>query len=302
MIKKNDFPNLWRYQRMREIKKMFRESQNNDLIIVMGGGLALKNTSVKKTLVYCHSTFSAESNFVKTKFGGIKGIYYKMLQRNVSNSLSLIHNKNVELISNSEYTKNEIEKQFDRKSVVVYPPVNIDKFLKFFDFKKQKNVITLSRYSPEKKLEDAIDIIRPSGLPYVLAGNAKHGTQLELFELLKSKSKGYNIALHCNIPYLEIEKLLVSSKVYFHASPETFGISVVEAIAAGCIPIVPDNSAHKETVPFEELRFNGKEDAIKKLQEAIAGKYDHLKGKLKEQIQKFSAEKFQENMLDIIKI
>lgn len=300
IIKKNNFPNLWRYQRMKEVKKIFKESQENDLVLVMGGGLLLERTNVKKIIVYCHSIFSEENNFTKVKFDGIRGIYYKILQKNVRNSLSYIHDKNVRLVANSEYTKNEISRQFGKESRVIYPPVNIDRFLKFFDSDKQKNAITISRYSQEKRLEEAIDIAKSSGVPYILAGNAKYDSQLKLFEAIKSRSENSNITLHCNLSHSEIERLFVSSKVYLHTSKETFGISVVEAISAGCIPIVPNNSAHLETVPFEELRFNGKEEAAKKLQDAVSGKYDNLREELKKHVQKFSTKSFQEKMLKYI--
>lgn len=302
LVKKKNFPTLWRYQRMQEIKKLFKESQDNDIVLVMGGGLLLERTNARKVIVYCHSTFADEDNFSKREFGGIKGIYYRMLQKNIKNSLSYLYYKNVELITNSEYTKNEIKRLFDVDSTVAYPPVNLNRFLEKFDPIKQNNVITISRYSPEKNLEDAIDIVKTSGLSYTLIGNAKYSSQLKLYETLKLKSNQSNITLHCNIHSSEMARLLVSSKVYFHTSKETFGISVVEAISAGCIPIVPDNSAHKETVPFEDLRYNGKDDAVKKLQNAVSGKYDHLKDELKKHIQKFSVESFQENMLTKIGI
>ncbi len=300
LIKKKNFPTLWRYQRMKETKKLFKESHNNDAVIVMGGGLLLERTNVNKMLVYCHSTFTEEDNFSRARFEGVKGIYYKILQNNIKNSISCMHDKNVRLIANSEYTKEEIKKLFGVDSTVVYPPVNIGKFLKFFDSIKKKNIITISRYSPEKKLDDAINIVKSSGLSYVLVGNAKYSSQLRLFETIKSRSGQSNIELYCNLSSAEMENLLGSSKVYFHTSRETFGISVVESIAAGCVPIVPDNSAHKETVPFEELRYSGKDDASKKLQNAMSGKYDHLRNDLKNHIQKFSVKSFQEKMIEQI--
>jgi len=52
-----------------------------------------------------------------------------------------------------------------------------------------------------------------------------------------------------------------------------------------------------ETVPYDELRFNEKEDAIEKLQNAASGKYDHLKPDLKKHIEKFSIESFQRGIL-----
>ena len=38
-------------------------------------------------------------------------------------------------------------------------------------------------------------------------------------------------------------------------------MAVVKVVAAGCVPVVPDNSAHPETVPFAELRYGTKAEA-----------------------------------------
>ena len=72
---------------------------------------------------------------------------------------------------------------------------------------------------------------------------------LELDNIIKNGNyKKIHLLKNMERSYL-VEKMN-TSKVYFHCSKETFGISIVESISAGCIPIVPNNSAHKETVPF----------------------------------------------------
>jgi glycogen synthase len=44
---------------------------------------------------------------------------------------------------------------------------------------------------------------------------------------------------------------MCESKVYFHPLPgEPFGISTVEAMSAGLIPVVPDLGGHTEFVPL----------------------------------------------------
>ena len=93
-----------------------------------------------------------------------------------------------------------------------------------------------------------------------------------------------------------------TSKVYFHASPETFGITVIESIAAGCIPIVPDNSAHVETVPFSELRYipDDIDDAKDKIEKAMTGKFDHLVESLQKTITQYSQENFIKSIIDYI--
>ncbi|AFS81869.1 hypothetical protein NSED_00285 [Candidatus Nitrosopumilus sediminis] len=93
-----------------------------------------------------------------------------------------------------------------------------------------------------------------------------------------------------------------NSKVYFHCSNETFGISVVESIAAGCIPIVPNTTAHKETVPKDDLRYkeNDENDAKMKIEAALRGDFDKYLHELQEHIKKFSEENFHQSFLKIV--
>lgn len=296
-IVKQKFSPLWKYQRMKEVKRLYKDSQNEDVLVIMGGGFMLQETKVSKVILYCHSTFEGEEEFLCKKFSGIKKIYYKIIQNNLKDGFTYMKNQKVKLIANSEYTKREIQKRFGKNSVVIYPPVDLDRFSKWFDVPKKSRVITISRFSPEKNLEFAVDIIKKSGLTYELVGNAIYESQIDLYNNLKSIVDQENISLHCNLPPLETENLLGSSKIYFHTSKETFGISVIESISAGCIPIVPNNSAFVETVPFDSLRFDNKEDAIMKLQDAISNKYDYLREELRDYIKKFCKKSFQENML-----
>ena len=176
--------------------------------------------------------------------------------------------------------------------------MDIKKYSRWFDTPKKNLVITLSRFSPEKNLNFAINLLKSSNLFYELIGNAKFDSQIKLYDYLNASVKNSkNISLRPNLTTEDIERSLSSSKVYLQPSKETFGISVIEAISAGCIPIVPDNSAFVETVPFDVLRFKEKEDAKVKLEDAMNGKYDYLRPILRKHIEKFSIENFQDSIL-----
>lgn len=298
-ISKNIFPLFSAYQRAREIEKLFKISSDQDLLLIMSGGLTLQNTKVKRVLLYCNSTFVVDKKFSTKSTEGLKGQYQKILQKKIKKSFSCLAEPTVQLISNSEYTKNEIKKQFGKDSIVVYPPVKINPFSKFYETPKEKKVVTVSRFSPEKNLEFTVEVMKLTNIKYELIGEARRKKQIEMYNKLKEKSSK-NITLYSNIKPNEIQNIVSTSKVYFHPSEETFGIVVVEAIAAGCIPIVPNNSAHKETVPFSELRYNDKDDALRKINNAIMGNYDSLKSKLFQHIKQFSEESFQNRMIDII--
>lgn len=297
-VVRHSFPLFWKYQRIRENQQIFRDSNFEDVLVIIGGGLTLENTLVKKVILYCHSTFEAEYQFVHKKVSGLLGIYHKIIQKNVRKSLEILRSHRILLVANSNYTRDEIYRLFQKDSRIVYPPVNIKKYSKWFDAPKKNLIITLSRFSPEKNLEFAIEVAKFSNLFYELIGSVKFESQIKLYNYLNdSVTNSKKILLRPNISSVDVEQSLGSSKVYFHPSKETFGISVIEAISAGCVPIVPDNSAFVETIPFNVLRFREKEDAINKLEDAIGGKFDHLRPLLRKHIEKFSIENFQNSML-----
>ncbi|MDE1861459.1 MAG: glycosyltransferase family 4 protein [Thaumarchaeota archaeon] len=296
-IKRGNLPSLWRYQRMKEVRKLFSDASGEDVLVIGSGNLILEKTPVKRIILYCHSTFEAEHEFLKKKFPSIKGAYYRMIQNNLSASFERLRDPSVKLVSNSNFTRKVIMDITGKDSLVIYPPVDIRKFSGWFDSSKDSSVVTLSRFSPEKNLKFAIEVAKIGKFKYTLIGSAKFESQLNLYNELRREAESSNISILPNLPSSDIEKFLGCSKVYFHPSKETFGISVVEAISAGCIPIVPDAFAFLETVPFEQLRFKGSEEAALKIKDALEGKYDHLRQMLKLHIEKFSVENFQSNML-----
>ena len=299
-IKQKNFPLFWRYQRMMEIKKIFGAISDEDILFIMSGGLTIQKSNAKKIYLYCNSTFNEEIDFVKKEIHGIKARYLKIIQNNINKSLKILKEKNVNLITNSDFTKNEIKRNCDKDSVVIYPPVKIEKYKKFQKYDKIKKIITISRFSIEKNLDATIEIFNQTNFSCEIIGNAKYKNQFTILKRLQEK-KGENIKIYSNISSEEISTLVSTAKVYLHSSKETFGISVVEAIAAGCIPIVPDNSAHCETVPFSELRYRNGKDVKEKISDAINGKFDHLLPRLQEHVQQFSEKNFQERILRIIR-
>jgi glycosyltransferase involved in cell wall biosynthesis len=296
-------PYFSNYQKMKMVKQLFHDIQNEDIVIISSGGFTLEPTKVKRIIHYCHSSFEEIEEYLNTEFSGIRKFYNKTIQNNLKKSIQLLENENVKLVSNSKYTEESIMKLFHKKSsIVIYPPVDIKKFSKYSDVKKKKLVITLNRLSPEKNMMFALTVMIKADQPYILAGFVKKENQPYYDQLSDRIKRNFNIKIQKNIDSSTKEHMLSESKVYFHTAKESFGISVVEAISAGCIPIVPDNSAHKETVPFEELRYkeNDVNDARNKIEEAINGKFDHYLPQLKKHIEKFSTERFQSSMVRYI--
>ena len=164
---------------------------------------------------------------------------------------------------------------------------------------KGRRVATVARFAPEKNLEAAARIMAMAGEAWDVVGNAAHPYQHEYYRMI-SGAAGARTRLLLNASPGELDSVLGGARVYLHSSKETFGIAVAEAIAAGCVPIVPDNSAHPETVPFDELRYGSEEEAADKVSAALDGRHDGLLAPLRDHVRRFSEDAFQGGMMGII--
>ena len=104
-----------------------------------------------------------------------------------------------------------------------------------------------------------------------------------------------------NRPRKELLELLAISKIIFTASKETFGIATVEGIASGCVPIVPDNSAHPETVPIPCYRYLNDIEAVQMINYAMDNTNEENIEKIQLHIKKFSPENFERDFLNTVK-
>lgn len=291
------------YQRYLE-SELTKKAKNDDLIIQVSGGFTIPRRKDQKIIIYCHHDFRNETEKDITKYKGIWSKYYKPYYLLTQKFVDKIGDENVVLVANSKFIRDSLKNRFGKDSTVIYPPVDVEMFNN--DVTKEQQVLTISRYSPEKNLEFAIDVLNNIDTRYIVIGNTKTRVNELYYDNLISKIKDCKsrekIFLMKNIERSKVIEKLKRSKVYFHASPETFGISVVESIAAGCIPIVPDNSAHKETVPFDDLRYkpDSKNDAQEKIRKAISGDYDDLLNSLKNSVSIYSKQNFKKSITSLI--
>jgi len=277
-------------------KRLFKAAENEDVLVVSGGGLSIYKTKAPRVICYCHSSLEEELEQAKKKIDTIQ-IIERKIQSELKERLEFLKDPKVQLVSNSCFTRDKIKSLTGKNSKVIYPPVDIKKFSSNKNAQKQKKVITILRISSSKNLEFGVNVANKTGLKHEIGGLCKLPQQIKLYHKLNKKINHSNVSIHVNLSSAQKENLLTSSKVYFHPAEENFGISVVEGISAGCIPIVPNNSAHPETVPFSELRFDNEIDAIEKIRNAASGKFDYLLEKLKKHKENFSKEIFQAKML-----
>jgi len=159
------------------------------------------------------------------------------------------------VICNSHFTENHIEKVFGaRKTQVIYPCVSS---VKNADIAKQHIILSVGRFTQGtnvKKQEDMIEAFKKTseklkGWRLVLIGGTQTSDEAYFYKL-QEQAKGYPITLLKNVDKEELVSYYNKAMLYWHAAgfgedlashaerAEHFGISTVEAMSTGCVPIV----------------------------------------------------------------
>jgi glycosyltransferase involved in cell wall biosynthesis len=174
-----------------------------------------------------------------------KGIIYKFYNLLVKHYSKLLEGTPKLVLTNSSWTANNIITYYPKLSdrvYVLHPPVDVEYFNDLLTYDKERLVITVSRFTPEKNLGEVLKVAKVlRSYDFLLVGSAsKYSEPVIKYLRTRIESENLNnVELKVNVSRDELRKLLSRAKYYLHPPfPEHFGISVVEAMAAGCIPIV----------------------------------------------------------------
>ena len=275
-----------------------------DLLVVTDGGFAMEKTDAPRVILYANSDLSASSLALSPSIFRRPFRTIRLLrgQTAIRRKLSMIRaERAVVVVPNSESTARVFARRVGPSSLgrVVYPPVDLGRFERLRGAPRERRVATTGRFSPEKNHEAAVRVMRAVGARWDAVGNARGDYQERYLQRLKGMA-GPDMHFHVDAGESELDGVLGGARAYLHPRRESFGIAVVEAIAAGCVPVVPDNSAHPETVPDKDLRYSTEKEAVEVVRGALDGRYDGLLQGLYDRAQTFSEDSFQKGMLDAI--
>ncbi len=167
-------------------------------------------------------------------------------------------------VYNSDFTRNVLEKHLQPdKGIVLYPPIDIDSFT---PGKKENIILSVARFdSPShgKRQDVLIDAFRilsekTKGYQLILAGGLV-GDEV-VIQKLRNLAKGLKVEFVINPDFSELKSLYAKSKFFWHAAGyeineqtdpekvEHFGMTTVEAMASGAVPVVIAKGGQKEIV------------------------------------------------------
>lgn len=212
----------------------------NSLVINMGGEIA----DSLGNIVYVNAIPLRLMHF----FPGIQpnpGIQWKIYSRLYSLFLRTLGDSAGLIVANSKFTQNVIEKRLKKRTLVINPPVTSSRIVSRVKLRNHKNVvITISRFRSPKGLEIIPKIASyVKNCEFIIIGIADNDSEQCLKKLSEEVERlGVQKRVHIfkNKPYSFTLAALSTAKVFLHTqSTEAFGMSIVESMAAGCVPIVP---------------------------------------------------------------
>lgn len=229
------------------------KSREYDLLIIMSDGSIPMSLSKKTYLHFQHPV-----EWVKP------GIKEKLKLARID-----------KIICNSYFTKIFIDRKFGLDSAVLYPPCvfaeDVKKNSLSADKSKKNIILTVGRLSPDgkdgdiKKIKILIEAFKSmvdEGLRNweLRAAVSFLNENTALSDDIEKLAVNYPIKIIKNCAYDELKKLYKSAKIYWHATgygadlsknpekAEHFGITTVEAISWGALPVVFNGGGLPEIV------------------------------------------------------
>jgi glycosyltransferase involved in cell wall biosynthesis len=219
------------------------------------------------------------------------------------------------ITANSVYTQNYVKKYWGLDSEILFPICDnmLDQSIK-----KEKIILNVGRFfekgenhhkrhdflvSTFAKMTD----IHKDGWELHIAGSVAENvdTLKYLLELIDLAS-GIPVIFHFNAPFKDIKKLYNQSAIYWHATgfgsdpdkfpekQEHFGISTLEAMSTGSIPVVINSAGQKEVVKDGEGFLWTTQQQLIELTNRVVKMSADSKLKIKQRAEKF-AEDFNED-------
>jgi glycosyltransferase involved in cell wall biosynthesis len=145
------------------------------------------------------------------------------------------------IVSNSQFTADKVMELYGRESPVIFEPVGTKRFAAAMDTPVEDYFLIAIRLETYKRVDVIVRAATELGIPMKICG--KGGAMKELQAMA-----GPNVEFLGHVPYEELPPLVAGCRAFLFSAIEDFGISPVEAMAAGRPVIAYADGGVLETV------------------------------------------------------
>jgi glycosyltransferase involved in cell wall biosynthesis len=206
------------------------------------------------------------------------------------------------IITNSKFTAQTLEKCTGLRTAIIHPLVSLDAFAGAPEKRDGINdVVVYSTFLPEHGLDHLQLVPRiasaTTNASFLIIGPATEASKGTISRLEKTVAKMHaesNIRIQTCSSREEYVEAVRSAKVFLRTLPnEPFGLSIVEAMAAGCVPVVPRSGGPWFDILQEEegkygFSYQSVEEAAKKIKLLLEN--DELRQQVSERARKRAAD------------
>ena len=258
------------------------------------------------SLQYIHFptyTGSAESEY-ETWAPSLSYRLYRTVCRAVAGARSF--DSSTTLVTNSQWTREIVQRSYDHPVEVVYPPVNVEDFDPNRDTQEAGFVTVGAIHESKRQLEliEILDGLRNQGIDTHLHIIGGVGSQ-SYYERVRDAATDRDY-IHLE-GYVDRERLidLIEQHQYgLHGRKnEHFGIAVAEMVAGGAIPFVPDGGGQTEIINERpELKYHSTEDAVQKITKVMTDTelQQNLRSDLESTVTEYSTDQFKRSIRSLV--
>jgi L-malate glycosyltransferase len=252
-----------------QMRRSRRLTQPYDVFIYCGHGIP-PFCYARQGFLYCHFPFHPSPRIAlrtsrpwlcRNRLDRlVRGVGYQLLWQ-----IRMRGYKTV--LANSLFTARSVESQWGRRAEVLYPPVD----LKVPEIEKQNLIVSVGRFSPGsltagKQQLEQIGAFRKfltkvgGRWGMYLIGSCYTAGEKAYLAAVQRAAEGLPATFLVNVDREAVCRALGESKIFWHTQglgneetekpykAEHFGIATVEAMRAGCVPIVIASGGQKEII------------------------------------------------------
>ena len=198
------------------------------------------------------------------------------------------------MVANSNHIAREIKKYYDREATVIFPPVNVSEFIPTKPTKRS-GFLVVGRQTPYKKIDLAVRTANVQSFNLTVIGDGPQHTKLQ-------QLAGPTVTLVQKATRQQIIDAMQSAEAFIFPGLDDFGITPVEAMAAGCPVIAYKAGGALDYVVPERTGLFFDKQTVHSLSHAVA-EFKKIQFNRKTVVNKavsFAPERFRVAMSDLV--